>query len=306
VNTTPRQTSADDLGPDSVAVVGIPFDDFSSFLRGPAKAPPLIRQTLHNGSSNLFAENGVNLKGHPQFNDLGDLTLPEGQNAIAAIKTAVAEMADRNVRVLALGGDHAITFPLVAPLMDANENLSILHFDAHPDLYPEFDGNRFSHACPFARIMETGRVNKLVQVGIRGMNDLQRRQVDRFNVTCLEMKHIRTPLSIELEGPVYLSVDLDVLDPAYAPGVSHHEPGGMSTRDVIGLIQSIQVPIIGADIVEYNPDRDVNGMTAAVAAKLLKEIAGVMLAQSVGYQFGLTTQDRSTLQTGQKIPAEIR
>ena len=127
--------------------------------------------------------------------------------------------------------------------------------------------------------METGRVKRLVQVGIRGMNDQQRRQVEKFGVTCIEMKDYRSKNPIALEGPVYISLDLDVLDPAYAPGVSHHEPGGMSTRKVLRLIQSIKNPIVGADIVEYNPDRDVNGMTAAVAAKFLKEIAGMMLQQ---------------------------
>lgn len=282
MNATPKQASTGSFAPDTVAVVGVPFDAFSSFMRGPAKAPPLIRQTLHNGSSNLFAENGIHLDGHPLFSDLGDLSLPEGEDAIAAIKTAITEIGSRNARVLALGGDHAITFPVVDALARFHDKLSILHFDAHPDIYQEFDGSRFSHACPFARIMETGGVDQLIQVGIRGLNDEQRRQVDKFDVTCLEMKDHQHPLAIDLDGPVYLSLDLDVLDPAYAPGVSHHEPGGMSTREVISLIQSIQAPIIGADIVEYNPDRDVNGITAAVAAKLLKEIAGVMLAQSSG------------------------
>ena len=263
----------------SIALIGIPFDEYSSFMRGPAKAPPVIRRTLHNGASNLFAENGINLDGHPQFRDLGDLSLPEGDDAIAAIESAIGRLAAQKARVLALGGDHAITYPVVKALAATHDDLTILHLDAHPDLYDSYDGNRLSHACPFARIMETGRVKKLVQVGIRGMNDEQRRQVDKFGVTCIEMKDIRSKNPIELEGPVYISLDMDVLDPAYAPGVSHHEPGGMSTRKVLRLIQSIQSPIVGADIVEYNPDRDVNGMTAAVAAKLLKEIAGSMLGQ---------------------------
>lgn len=267
------------LNPGIVAVVGIPFDEYSSFMRGSAKAPSVIRQTLHNGASNLFAENGVNLDGHPLFRDLGDLTLPGGDDAIAAIESAIGQLAAQKARVLALGGDHAITYPVVKALTTAHDDLTILHLDAHPDLYDSYDGSRFSHACPFARIMETGRVKKLVQVGIRGMNDEQRRQVDKFGVTCIEMKDYRSKNPIELEGPVYISLDMDVLDPAYAPGVSHHEPGGMSTRKVLRLIQSIKSPIIGADIVEVNPDRDVNGMTAAVAAKFLKEIAGMMLQQ---------------------------
>jgi agmatinase len=264
-----------------VAVLGIPFDEYSSFMRGPAKAPPVIRRTLHNGASNLFAENGIDLKDHPQMVDHGDLILPGGTDAITAIQSAVAALAARGQRILALGGDHAITFPVVQALADRYDGLQILHLDAHPDLYDAFEGNRYSHACPFARIMETGRIGRLVQVGIRGMNAVQRRQVEKFQVTCIEMKDFDPRRRIELAGPVYLSVDLDVLDPAHAPGVSHHEPGGMTTREVIGLIQSIRAPLVGADIVEYNPDRDANSLTAAVAAKLFKEIAGTMLMQSI-------------------------
>ena len=262
-----------------VVVVGIPFDEYSSFMRGSAKAPAAIRQIMGNGASNWFAENGINLDGHPLFDDQGDLNLPAGEAAISAIERAILALAVQKTHVLALGGDHAITYPVVKALAGIHNDLTILHLDAHPDIYDHYAGSRYSHACPFARIMETGCVKKLVQVGIRGMNDTQRRQVNKFDVTCIEMKDLQSLSPIDMEGPVYISLDLDVLDPAYAPGVSHHEPGGMSTRQVLQLIQSIQVPIVGADIVEYNPDRDVNGMTGAVAAKLLKEIAGIMLQQ---------------------------
>jgi agmatinase len=264
----------------AVTVVGIPFDEYSSFRRGSAEAPAIIRQVLHNGASNLFAENGVNLDNHPLFCDMGDLSLPDGEAALAAIEGHIRRLVSQQARILALGGDHAVTYPVVQAVSEAHPDLTILHLDAHPDIYETYAGSRFSHACPFARIMETGRVKQLIQVGIRGMNDEQRRQVDRYNVRCIEMKDFRSQNPIELKGPVYLSLDMDVLDPAYAPGVSHHEPGGMSTRMVLRLIQSIDRPIVGADIVEYNPDRDINKMTAAVAAKFLKEIAGVMLGQS--------------------------
>ncbi len=260
-----------------VALLGIPFDRYSSFLRGPAKAPPLIRRTLHNGSSNLFAENGVNLEGHPGFRDRGDLTLPDDEGAFPIIERRCAELTAQGERILALGGDHAVTFPIVNALSRIHAGLTVVHLDAHPDIYDRFDGTPYSHACPFARIMETGRVARLIQIGIRGMNDEQRRQVRRFGVDCLEMKDLGSDLPLPRKGPVYLSLDLDVLDPAHAPGVSHHEPGGMTTREVLAAVQAIRTPIIGADIVEYNPDRDVNAMTAAVAAKCLKEIAGCML-----------------------------
>jgi arginase family enzyme len=124
--------------------------------------------------------------------------------------------------------------------------------------------------------MEGGLVQRLVQVGIRTPNPHQREQARRFGVEVLEMKDWRGELPA-LEGPLYLSLDLDVLDPAFAPGVSHHEPGGLSVREVLRILQGLEVPLVGADIVELNPLRDVAGVTAKVAAKLYKELVAQML-----------------------------
>ena len=139
-------------------------------------------------------------------------------------------------RPIALGGDHAITFPILRAFAKRHPRLSILHFDAHPDLYDEFEGNRFSHACPFARIMEEGLAGRLVQVGIRTANAHQREQVARFGVEMIEMRDFRDGLAPEFDAPVYVSFDLDGLDPAFAPGVSHREPGGLSTRQALDVI----------------------------------------------------------------------
>jgi len=125
--------------------------------------------------------------------------------------------------------------------------------------------------------MENNLAKHLIQVGIRTLNQHQREQAERFNVEMHEMTNWRGYSQINLNGPVYISIDLDALDPAFAPGVSHHEPGGLSVRDILDVIHHIDVPIIGADIVEYNPIRDINGMTAMVATKLYKEICGKML-----------------------------
>ena len=119
--------------------------------------------------------------------------------------------------------------------------------------------------------------SRLIQVGIRTMNPHQQAQAERFGVEVIDMRAWQPGLQVNLHGPVYLTLDLDVLDPAFAPGVSHHEPGGLSTRDVIRLVQGLRAPIVGADIVELNPGRDPIGITAMAAAKLLKEIAGSML-----------------------------
>lgn len=260
-----------------VAVIGIPLDENSSFLRGPALAPGRIRAALHAGSMNLTTEDGVDLGARDDWRDLGDLTPGSGEAAFTAITGRIASLYAAGSRVLTLGGDHSITFPIMRGGATSYPDLTILHIDAHPDLYDEFEGSRRSHACPFARIMEAGLATRLVQVGIRAMNAHQRQQADRFGVEVIEMRDYHPRLTLDLRGPVYVSLDLDALDPAFAPGVSHHEPGGLSARDVLRLLASIEGTFIGADIVEYNPIRDHAEMTAMVAAKFYKELVGYLL-----------------------------
>lgn len=265
------------LGPGMVALVGLPWDENSCFMRGSAQAPARIRETLYGGSSNLCSETGVDLGHEPRFRDLGDLKL-SGDAVLIQIEEVLDSLLERGACVLAIGGDHAITYPIIRAYSKKFNNLNILHLDAHPDLYDEYDGNRLSNACPFARIMEENLAARLVQVGIRTLNPHQRDQARRFGVEIIEMRDFNPELSLEVKGPVYLSLDLDVLDPAYAPGVSHHEPGGLSTREVLKLIQGLRAPLVGADIVEYNPDGDLFAITAAVASKFLKEIAAYMVS----------------------------
>ncbi|HJO38488.1 MAG: agmatinase [Vicinamibacterales bacterium] len=262
----------------NVTLVGIPFDESSSFLRGPAEAPPKIREALHSPSANLATEAGRDLGAEDRFRDAGDLQLPTGAAAFGAIERGVAELLESGDRLLILGGDHAITYPVVRAFAGRYDRLTILHLDAHPDLYDELEGDKLSHACPFARIMEANLASRLVQLGIRTMTPHQRDQAERFGVEVVTAADWPADVLASLEVPLYLSLDLDVLDPAFAPGLSHHEPGGVSVRDVLKVIQAIQVPIVGADIVEYNPVRDLNGVTAMVAAKCMKEVADRMLS----------------------------
>ncbi|MBA3607652.1 MAG: arginase family protein, partial [Chthoniobacterales bacterium] len=124
---------------------------------------------------------------------------------------------------------------------------------------------------------EEGLATRLVQMGVRTLDPHQRAQAARFGVEIIEMKDWRAGLELALAGPVYLSLDLDALDPAFAPGVSHQEPGGFNTREVIDALLTLQANVVGADVVEFNPRRDVGDLTANLAAKLVKEIAGLML-----------------------------
>jgi agmatinase len=258
-----------------LALIGICSDENSSFLRGAAEAPPLIRAALFSDAANMWSENGVDLGAHGIFFDAGDIK----PSSSVDIESAISSLLRRELRLLALGGDHSITYPIIKAMAGQQPSLSILHFDAHPDLYHDFRGNPASHASPFARIMEARLAQRLVQVGIRTMNDHQRQQAETFGVEVVEMKDLADDFTPSFDTPVYVSVDIDGLDPAFAPGVSHREPGGLSTRQVIRLIQSINAPVVGADIVEFNPKMDATGMTAVVCAKILKELAAKMLGK---------------------------
>jgi arginase len=264
---------------DAVAVVGVPWDEHSSLHRGCAEGPAAVRAAWRSGSMNLCAENGHDLGADARLVDAGDVDVSE--DAVARIASSFRALANRGTRPIALGGDHAVTYPIVRGLAAAHPGLTILHLDAHPDLYDELDGDRLSHACPFARIMEEGLARRLVQLGIRTLTPHQRAQGERFGVHTIPMHAWRPDLdlaTLDLVAPLYVSIDLDVLDPAHAPGVSHHEPGGASTRDVLRVIQSLPVAPVGADVVELNPHRDHHHMTAMVALKLVKELAARMLA----------------------------
>jgi agmatinase len=211
------------------------------------------------------------------FQDAGDLPLMA--DAFTTIEGTVGELMDHGLRPVLLGGDHSISLPVVRAVAERVPELTIVHFDAHPDLYDQLEGNRMSHACPFARIMEERRAKRLIQVGIRTLTGHQREQASKFGVEIVEMRHLPALDRIGVAGPVYISFDIDVLDPAFAPGVSHREPGGMSVREALTHLNAIGGNIVAADLVEFNPAQDISGMTAMVAAKLLKEMLGKMISE---------------------------
>lgn len=278
MNRTSKKIHNERLTPGTPVLVGMPFDGQSSYLRGAADAPRKIREALACDASNHWTELGVDLAREGIYEDAGDLNLTEEQ-ALSGIESAVSAMILGGARPVSLGGDHSLTYPIVKAMARKYADLTIFHFDAHPDLYDEFEGNRRSHACPFARIMEAGLAKRLVQVGIRTINRHQREQAERFGVEVVEMSGLPAYSRLKSAGPVYLSFDMDVLDPAFAPGLSHREPGGMSVREAIAHLHAIAGEIVGADLVEFNPVRDVAGLTAMVAAKILKEILGKMILQ---------------------------
>ncbi len=255
-----------------IIIQGILFDEKSSYQKGPKFAPPLIRKALNGGSGNMFAENLISIE-NSKVEDKGDFEISNYFD----ISDITKNHLDSDAKVFTLGGDHSITFPIIKAYAKKYSKLDILHIDAHCDLYDNYEGDKYSHACPFARIMENRLAVKLVQVGIRTLNTHQAEQAKKFNVEIHQMKNLNLSAIPKFKNPLYISLDMDGFDPAFAPGVSHHEAGGLTSRQVISLIQSIDTEVVGADIVEYNPNRDFQNMTAFLAAKMMKEILSKMI-----------------------------
>jgi len=260
-------------------LIGIPYDANSSYLRGSALAPKYIRLMDEEGSANKYCEHGNEIVEGINYKECGDMEFTKIDAAFAykKIKETIKGELEDGSKLISFGGDHSISFPVIEAFSETYSKLNVLHLDAHADLYDNFENNHYSHASPFARLMEKNTLNSLTQVGIRTFNTHQKEQAQRFGVKVIEMKDFNTDFINSLEAPLYISLDIDVLDPAFAPGISHHEPGGMSTRQLIDIIQQINVSIVGADIVELNPKRDLNNMTAMVAYKLFKELASKMI-----------------------------
>ena len=262
-----------------LAFAGLPCDSQSTFRRGSAEGPSRIRLAYDGRGYNATTELGADLSG--LVSDEGDWRPAGDWDGTWEDYRARAEAVfAREAVPFFAGGDHAVTIPLVEALEVLDEPVHVVQIDAHPDLYPEFDGDRWSHACVGARILEMEHVDSLTQIGIRTLNQPQlevaRRHAGRLTVLEARDAPFRPSdlMHIPDGAPVYLTVDLDGFDPAFAPGVSHPVPGGLTPRQVLGLIQEAPWRFVGMDAVEVNPSLDSGDRTALLAARLLHEAMG--------------------------------
>jgi agmatinase len=262
------------------AFLGIADDSQSSFLKGPADAPDCIRRAYDGRCYNATTESGIDLSS--SVTDLGDLKPRRTwEESARAYRARIEEILKEGFTPFIAGGDHAVTVPVLQGFAVLRRSIHVIQIDAHPDLYPEFEGNPDSHACAGARALEMSHVASLTQIGIRTMNEEQKRQAERWSdrLHVLEARKLEgSPLPdlshIPSGAPVYLTVDMDGFDPAFAPGVSHPVPGGLTARQVLGLIHRGHWTLVGMDAVEVNPSRDIQYATAILAARLLHEGMG--------------------------------
>ena len=259
--------------------VGLPDDSQSSFRRGCARAPERIRLAYDGNCYNASTEAGVDLSG--AVADLGDLASGDSWEATTRrYRDFAAGLYSGGKVPFFAGGDHAVTVPVVAALSVLNEPVHVVQFDAHPDLYPVFEGNPNSHACAATRLLEMGHVASLTQLGVRTLNRPQSQQAEQHSdrLRILSARDLGGGIPalshIPRGAKVYVNVDIDAFDPAYAPGVSHPVPGGLTPRQVLDFLQRAEWALVGMDVVEVNLTLDRNDQTVLLAARLLHEGMG--------------------------------
>jgi agmatinase len=269
-----------------LAFVGLPCDQATGIRRGAREAPARIRLAYDGRVYNATTETGVDLSG--AVSDLGAWE-PEStwEGTREEYAARAAEVVGSGRVLFAAGGDHGVTVPLVAALDALDGPVHVVQLDAHPDLYPEYGGDRWSHACTAARILEMEHVASVTQIGVRTLNHAQA-EVARLHpgrLAIVEARDVggRALLgSVDLPahlGPgarVWLTVDMDAFDPGFAPGVAHPVPGGLSPRQALGMIQDSGWDLVGMDVVECLPERDQGDRTAVLAARLLHEGMGTV------------------------------
>jgi agmatinase len=282
-----------------VAIVGAPTDDLVSDRPGTRFAPRAIRSASCPPGPHLEA--GVDAFAELRIVDYGDAPVvpADAARTHAAIERIVGEVVDAGVLPVTLGGDHSITEPCIAAVAGRRGPVGLIHFDTHTDTGREVFGVEHSHGTPMFRLVEAARVDgaRYAQIGLRGywpgpaefewqrdrgiasffMHDV--RELGIREVTSRALAHVG-------EGPVYLTVDVDVLDPAFAPGTGTPEPGGMTSVDLLWSVREIAaaVQLVGADVVEVLPTAIGSAdITALVADRIVREIlTGLALRRSRG------------------------
>ena len=270
-----------------VAVLGVPFDSGVTYRPGARFGPQAIRA----GSKLLRAYHqamDVSPWSADQVADAGDLA-PNPFNlteAIQHIQAGARETLERADVVLALGGDHTIALPLLRAAHDRHGPVALIHFDAHLDTWDTYFGAAYTHGTPFRRAFEEGLLTKdrCAHVGIRGplfgKTDLADDAGFGFDiVSTVDVAKAGVDAAVERirarvgDSPVYVSIDIDVLDPAHAPGTGTPEPGGLTTREVMLILRGLAgLPLVGADVVEVAPPYDHAELTAMAAANLAYEL----------------------------------
>ena len=286
-----RLPDIDEVSDVDIAIVGIPFDAGVSYRPGARFGPSHVRE-----SSRLLRPYNPALDVSPfekhQVVDAGDMAVNPFDigEAIIEIEGASRALRERARRVISIGGDHTVALPLLRAVASAHGPISVVHFDAHLDTWDTYFGAAYTHGTPFRRASEEGLIDRdgSIHVGVRGplysSSDLSEDADLGFQIlSCVEIDNIGVSGAIERiaqraeDRPVYVSVDIDVLDPAHAPGTGTPEAGGLSSRELLAMIRSFAtLNLVGADVVEVAPVYDHAEITGIAASHVIYELLSAM------------------------------
>jgi agmatinase len=286
-----RLPMIDDVSDIDIALLGIPFDTGVSYRPGARFGPSHVRQ-----SSRLLRPYNPAVDVSPfskfQIADAGDIGVNpfDLEEAIRDIEYGSRALHERAKRVVSIGGDHTIALPLLRTMAAKHGPISVIHFDAHLDTWDTYFGAAYTHGTPFRRASEEGLIDKdgSMHVGVRGplyskkdLSDDADLGFDIFSAT--EFDYLGFAGAIERiaarveDRPVYVSIDIDVLDPAHAPGTGTPEAGGITSRELLGIIRSFsKLNLVGADVVEVAPAYDHAEITGIAAAHVIYELLCAM------------------------------
>lgn len=258
-----------------VVLFGIPFDGTTSFRPGTRFGPQAARNESF-GIETYSPYLDLDLEDYA-LSDLGDMDLPFGNTGrvLADIYEFTKDIVQNGKKPLMIGGEHLVTYPVFQSVLEAHPDVVVLHFDAHTDLREDYMGEQMSHATVIKRIWDLIGDDRIFQFGIRsGMKQefewaKSHTHLEKFKADTL------ADVIKRIEGkPVYLTIDLDVLDPSVFAGTGTPEPGGLSFREFMDAIVSLKgLNLIGADVVELSPHYDHSGVSTAVACKVIREVA---------------------------------
>ena len=263
----------EDIKENSFGIIGVPFDSTTSYHSGARSGPIVVREA----SFGFEKYNTVfNKQLNATFYDFGDVNVVPGncQKTCEIVKDTVNELLEMNLKPLIIGGEHSASIGAIEALAEKHEKLTVIHLDAHRDLAFEFIGEKYSHATVMRRAHEMGA--NLVQIGIRSSSlDEEEFVKSTYNIQTFKNRDVHKHMdAIEyylanIDGPIYVSIDMDVMNPAIAPSVGNPTPGGFETYSMENILKTLcRKNIVGFDVVETATDK-LGDVTAVVAAKII-------------------------------------
>lgn len=300
----PRR-STDDLGDARVVIMGAPFDSGTTYRPGARFGPKAIRDAdyLDPDGSRPHLDTGIDALGALGVVDVGDIHIVPGyiEESIQRIRSVVSSITAAGAVPIVLGGDHTITFPDAGGVADilGHGDLALIHFDAHADTGASHHGMLYGHGTPMRRLIESGAVpgDRFVQIGLRGywpppdvVAWMEQQSMRSYFMAEIVERGLQTVVDEAVAHAargargVFLSVDIDVVDPGSAPGTGTPEPGGLTPRQLLDTVRRLgrDLEIVGADIVEVAPAYDTADVTALLANRVVLELLNGMAQRSLG------------------------